>query len=207
MKKQGEHIIQKVIAILMAIVTIMSLNIAAKGATSDKPREYYYKGHTVVYPGEGKYISSNSYRGGWLWLTKYKDVYYLKEKYLRCLSYYSDAWIANQKQNLSITSTIEKSSTIQGTVSSELGIGKEDVASIKIGAEFTTSITTTYSKATNLTYDLGLFSHDSYNIAAMGYICKFNVRKYEDGILTSSKKTKYAFDNSWGYEIRLVYRY
>lgn len=201
-RKKGTFI--RRMAALMLLVCMM-FNINAKSAMAADEKDYYYKGYNITYNGgNGVHIYTKTWRGGFLWLTDYKENYYLTNSYMRCLTYFSDAWIANQNQKLTVSGSKTVTRSVSDGVSSEFGISS--VVSIKLGTQYETSVTTSYDVSMELNYDLSKYNHNSYKIAAMGFYDKFKVIKYKNG---SYDKTyyAYAYDANFGQEIRLVYRY
>lgn len=167
--------------------------------------EYYYKGFDITYNrGAGYHAYTKTWNGGFLWLTKYQERYFMTNSYMRCVTYYHGSWIANQDQVLTISSSKSVTRNVSAGVSAELGV--EDVVSAQLGASHSASVTTEYSSSLGLSYDLSKFAHNSYRIAAMGYYDKFIVYKYKNGSYQTSY-TCYSYDADFGQEIRLVYRY
>lgn len=192
---------KKFICFLIIVVSLLTYSSIAVSAAN----EYYYKGCNITYnDGEGYYVGYKTWNGGFLWLSKYKEKYYMTNSYMRCVTYYHNSWIANQGQTLTIASSKTISRSVTSGVSAEVGI--EGVVSANLGVSHTASVTTEYSSSLGLSYDLSKFSHNSYRIAAMGYYDKFNVKKYKNGTYQSSKNL-FAYDADFGQEIRLVYRY
>ncbi|MGN0379370.1 MAG: hypothetical protein ACI4EU_07260 [Butyrivibrio sp.] len=186
---------------MLLVCMLLNINVCSAQAAN----EYYYKGFDITYKnGEGIHVYDTTWRGGFLWLTNYKEEYYITNSYMRCLTYYHSSWVANQGQTLTISASKTVSRSVSEGVSAELGVS--DVASVKLGTEYTTSVSTSYSTSLGLTYDLSKFSHRSYKIASMGYYDKFNVYNYKNGKYVDTK-TVYAYDAKYGQEIRLVYRY
>lgn len=192
---------RKAVALVMTLCIMLSVAAISASAAN----EYYYKGYNIIYNGgAGVQLYTRTYNGGFLWLTKYTEKYYLTNSYMRCLTYYHNEWIANQGQTLTISSSKTKSRSVATGVSAELGVA--DAVTAKIGTQHSNTVSTSYSTSLGLTYNLSKFSHRSYKIASMGYYDKFSVYKYKEGTY-ESKYTCYAYDAGFGQEIRLVYRY
>ena len=185
--------IKRIVVLILVVCMVFGLSTQSSMAAT----EYYYIGSTI--------LSNNVYKGTDT-LVLYKDEYYLTASYNRCLTYFHDAWIANQGQIVTISSTVTRSRTVSAGVSAEVGVS--DVTVAKLGGSYQTSTTTTYSSSLGLTYDLSNFSHSSYKIASMGRYSKFSVKRYNRAT-GNYKETyvAYAYDAGYGQEIRLVYRY
>lgn len=154
--------------------------------------------------GNGYYYWTNTWNGGFLWLTKYQDDYYMTHSYNRCLTYYHDNWIANQGQTIGITSTKTVNRSVTDGVTAEVGVS--DVVSSKVSTTHTTSVSTAYSTALSITYNLSQFSKSSYKIAAMGFYDRFKINRFANNSYEYTYY-RYAYDKNYGQEIRLVYRY
>lgn len=196
-----KRFLTKILAVMLVACMLMGNGMNVVLAAND----YYYKGYDITYNGgQGFKKYSESWRGGFLWLIKYREDYYLTNSYMRCLTYYHDTWIANQGQVLTISDTRNVSRSVEEGVSSEIGVSF--VFSLNIGAEYTDSVTTSYGKSMGMSYDLSKYKHKSYRVASMGFYDKFRVEKYKNGKYKESY-TVYGYDKKFGQEIRLVYRY
>lgn len=200
LKVMKDSLVKRCIAMVLLICMMVNINVDSACAA----KEYYYKGYDILYGGSGKLVYTKTWYGGFMWLTEYTEKYYLTNSYMRCLTYYHDAWIANQGQTVSLTTSKTVTRSVSAGVSNELGIS--GVIASNIGTNYSSSVSTTYSSSLGLSYNLSNFKYSSYKIASMGFYDKFTVKKYKDGSYQSSY-TRYAYEASYGQEIRLVYRY
>lgn len=198
----------RVVCVLMIVFLIgitTGGEVLATQNSGNEPKEYYYKGYDVYY-NSGK---------GYLYKSAENNIVSIKcyrtHSYMRCLTYYNSGWIANQHNIITINKSKIVTNTTSGIVSSEIGVNvSEDLCEVagNLSAELSNSISTAYSTALGLQWDLSKFAHSSYKIAAMGIIDRFRIDyTYGKSPKANLSGNSYAIRSGWGYEIRLVYRW
>lgn len=202
MKKTRMARIAATVAAAATLMTSLALpSSAAAGPLYYKPDPYVWgSGYPNMYWGSAYWST-----GALLWKKEWQQDFYLTRRWRRPQAYYTDYWIANQGQTLTITTTKTCTNTIGSSVTSEISASYSGIGA-KVGGVMTTSTSCTFSAALSMTYDLKKYSQQSVRLANMVYICEFDSPKFCDGAYHSSELT-YAYDTSLGNEFALVYRY
>ena len=185
-----------------------AISASAFSVSASAANAVYYHPAGEVFQGYGQnYLGSRYWTTGVLvWKKNWQQDYWMKERYLRPWTYYSDTWFYNTGgMTYGITTTKERSRSITDTVSMEVG-AEGEIISGKFNYGFSTTTTTTYSVSEHMSYNMDEYPRNTYyRIAAMGYIVMADSPVFKEGVWQYSENV-WAYDNNLPVAKMLVYR-
>lgn len=164
--------------------------------------QYYHPSSTWC--GVDYYDSVQWTKGALWWKDYYEEDYYEYRRWYRPEAYYTNSWIINQGQTVSITQNKTKTCSISSTVTSEISASYEGIGA-KVGGSMTVTDVATFSSSLSISYDLSNYTNKRVRIASMINICEFYTETYCNGYYQGCKQ-KFAYDTDYGRDVVLVYR-